>query len=112
VAPADEGTLQAAVDALQTAAGVGGYQLLAVLISADVPNAYPALPVRDEAHACVWLEAFVNLAAAEAELVARSRRAGWQAGAPVELARLLRASAYVSRLSPTTQSLLPSPADA
>jgi hypothetical protein len=74
-------------------AAIGGLDadgVIAVLATAGVPNLYPRLPVRDE-HAVVWL------------------RAGEQpAEVPSELASRLRSEPQVSRLTPTSASMVPS----
>jgi hypothetical protein len=70
--------------------GLDGDGLIAVLATAGVPNLYPQLPVRDE-HAVVWL------------------RAGEEpAPVPADLAPRLLSEPQISRLTPTSASLVPS----
>jgi hypothetical protein len=66
-----------------------GEGMIAVLVTAGVPNLYPALPVRDE-HAMVWLQAGEEAAPPPAALVPR-----------------LLAEPQISWLTPTSASLVP-----
>ncbi len=88
-APLDPPALDAAVAALRAAAAP-----LAVLVTAAVANAFPALPVRDEP-ALVWIEATPDPATAP------------PAAVPAPVAARLRGAPHVARLVPTARSLLP-----
>lgn len=76
---------------------------LAVLVTATIPNAFPALPVRGE-HALVWLEGHTDPAAAQEHERARSGRPGWADGVPVPLRGRLRAPRERAFLRPTRGS--------
>jgi hypothetical protein len=88
-APLEPPALGAAVAALREAA-----EPPAVLVTAAVANAFPALPVRDEP-ALVWIEATPDPGTAPA------------AALPAPVAVRLRGAPHVARLVPTARSLLP-----
>jgi hypothetical protein len=105
--PAEEtGVVDATVTALRDLSAAEDRRLLAVLVTAAIPNRFPALPVREGEHALVWLESCRPPRSAEAALAARRARAGWRDGVPDSLADHLREPALVSRLLPTARSLL------
>ncbi|MGH8192001.1 MAG: NIPSNAP family protein [Rhodanobacteraceae bacterium] len=83
-----------------------GAQTVAVLISEDAENDFPALPVREGEHMLVWFARFDDHAAYARffEAVTHSRR--WNETLLPELQRRLRGKPPLLRLAPTARSLL------
>jgi hypothetical protein len=84
------GVLDAVLDELVGASSPHA-RLLAALVTADVPNAFARLPVREGEHALVWLHA----------------TDGPPPGVPAALEAHLREPAHVARLEPTARSRVP-----
>jgi hypothetical protein len=101
-APAPSERVAAAGNALREAVAAADGSLLAAFMVEDAPNTFPALPVREGEHACVWFVGLPDEAVRPA--AGRERLHGWAATA----ADLVGAAGppRVLRLEPTRGSLL------
>lgn len=92
--------------ALEPALADAGASILAYVVTESSANTYPSLPVREGEHVFVWFSRFRDRAAYEhyAAALVRSRR--WRGEISEALARRLKGSPEVLKLSPTARSQL------
>lgn len=83
-----------------------GASISAYFVTEKSANTFPALPVRENEHVLVWFMRFVDQAAYERHATVLSRSRRWRSEISGELARRLKATPEVLRLSPTARSLL------
>ena len=94
-----EHTLKAAVTG-------SGASILGYFVTESSANNFPALAIRENEHVLVWFMRFVDQAAYERHATVLSRSRRWRSEISGELARRLKATPEVLRLSPTARSLL------
>ncbi len=91
---------------IKPALAENGGSLLAYFVTENSKNTFPALPVREGENVFVWFSRFQNHAAYENHLAALGRSKKWSDDISKALARHLKKSAEVLRLSPTARSQL------
>jgi hypothetical protein len=105
-APADAGFLHFFAEAVQPEVTAQGAPPLACFKTLYAENDFPALPVRQGVHACVWFAAFASLEEQRRyhERLSGSRQ--WREQIEARLAQYLVAPAQTLLLEPTSRSLL------
>jgi len=83
-----------------------GACVLAYFITENLPNNFPALPVREDVNVFVWFSHFSDRAAYEHHAAALTNSTGWSNEITKELAGRLTATPEVLKLSPTSRSQL------
>jgi hypothetical protein len=101
--PAAEAGFQKVLDTvLMSMLHDAGVPLLAIFASEHAKNGFPALPVREDAHAFVWFSRFADRAVFERHAAALASMPGFAEALRPHLAR----PPEVALLSPTTRSRL------
>jgi quinol monooxygenase YgiN len=83
-----------------------GASVLAYFVTESSANTFPALPVREDEHVFVYFSGFREEAAYEDHAAAPARSSRWRSIVSGELARRLKGSPEVLKLSPTARSKL------
>lgn len=91
---------------LQPALIEAGASILAYFITENLPNNFPALPVREDVNVFVWFSHFSDRAAYQHHARALASSTRWSNEIAEELARRLKRSPEVLKLSPTSRSQL------
>ncbi|QRM29472.1 NIPSNAP family protein [Microvirga sp. VF16] len=81
--------------------------VLATLVTERSPNTFSRLPVREGETVFVWFSTFPSVAAYETHLAELARSVTWTREAVPEMEQRTWRQNEVSRLAPTTRSLLP-----
>ncbi len=105
-APAGVGFIDFFERALEPVLTGAGASILAYFVTESSVNTFPALPIREGEHVFVWFSRFRNQAAYEHYVAALAR--SWQKRGEISeaLARRLKGSPEVLKLSPTARSQL------
>lgn len=83
-----------------------GASILAYFVTENSANTFPALPVREGEQVLVWFMGLEDQAAYERHVAALSRSGRWLGEVSKELARRLKGTPEVLKLSPTARSHL------
>ncbi len=83
-----------------------GACVLAYFITENLPNNFPALPVREDVNVFVWFSHFSDRAAYQHHAGALASSTRWSNEIAEELARRLKTSPEALKLSPTSRSQL------
>ena len=83
-----------------------GASAVAYFASEHSENTFPALPVREDENVFVWFSRFNDPVAYELHLAALARSQRWRGEVSEELARRLKRTPEILKLSPTARSLL------
>jgi hypothetical protein len=94
---------ESTIEPVTTAAGA---TTLAYFVSEQSENTFPALPVRQGENVFVWFACFSDPGACDRYLAALTRSQLWREKIAEELARRLKGTPEILKLSPTARSLL------
>jgi hypothetical protein len=83
-----------------------GARTLAYFVSEQSENTFPALPVRQGENVFVWFARFSDPSACDRYVAALARSEPWREKIAAELARRLKGTPEILKLSPTGRSLL------
>ncbi|MGE5207798.1 MAG: NIPSNAP family containing protein, partial [Alphaproteobacteria bacterium] len=105
-APVIDDFLEFFESTIKPATAAAGATTLAHFVSDQSENTFPALPVRQGENVFIWFARFTDPGAYERYLAALARSQPWREKIAAELARRLKGTPEILKLSPTARSLL------
>jgi len=105
-APVDTSFVEFFEKTLRPALTDSGASILACFVTEHSKNTFPILPVREGENVLVWFARFDDSAAYERHVAALDRSSRWRDDISKALARRLKRTPEILKLSPTSRSLL------
>ena len=105
-APVTDDFLEFFESSIKPVTAAAGATTLACFVSEQSENTFPALPVRQGENVFVWFARFSDPSACDRYLAALARSQLWREKIAKELARRLKGTPEILKLSPTGRSLL------
>lgn len=105
-APVTDNFVEFFESTIKPVTAAAGATTLAYFVSEQSENTFPALPVREGENVFVWFARFSDSGACDSYLAALARSQLWREKIAEELARRLKGTPEILKLSPTGRSLL------
>jgi hypothetical protein len=105
-APVTDGFVEFFESTIKPVTAAAGATTLAYFESEQSENTFPALPVREGENVFVWFARLSDPGACDSYLAALARSQPWREKIADELARRLKGTPEILKLSPTGRSLL------
>jgi hypothetical protein len=105
-APVTDNFVEFFESTIRPVTAAAGATTLADFVSEQSENTFPALPVREGENVFVWFARFSDSGACDSYLAALARSQLWREKIAEELARRLKGTPEILKLSPTGRSLL------
>jgi hypothetical protein len=105
-APVADGFVEFFESTIKPMTEAAGAMTLAYFVSEQSENTFPALPVREGENVFVWFARFSDPGACDCYLAALARSQLWREKIAEELARRLKGTTELLKLSPTGRSFL------